>query len=158
MQCVLGAHARPQSKFGRVDLADDVSELGSGSQSLGVAPVTVPPPDWGVRIANCIPASLRDRRVGIFMDRAAWDIEIRDPLVEESNEAPHQSTLGLALFTEEEQIMTCQDRDHKFGNDRLIVTDDAWKEFVTVLQSGEEVIAEFVLDGLRLPTTGTQLG
>ena len=45
VQRVFDAHADAGGQLGRVDLADDVGELGAGREPLGVAVVAVPPGD-----------------------------------------------------------------------------------------------------------------
>jgi len=44
-QRLFSAHARPAQQPGRIDLADDVGELGARRQPLGVPLVTMPPGD-----------------------------------------------------------------------------------------------------------------
>ena len=61
MQGVLGRHAGAAGQLGRVDLADDVGELGARGQPLGVALLPRPPGDGDVvprgRSATSLPAA-----------------------------------------------------------------------------------------------------
>ena len=90
-------------------------------------------------------------RTGSSWTGRAGDVEVRDVLVEEAHERPHEPALGLALLAEEEQVVPGEDGDRDLGDDGVVVADDAGKERLVGLERGEEVVAEFVLDGLRLP-------
>src|SRR5262249_43656268 len=43
------------------------------------------------------------------------------------------------------------------GDDRVLVADDAGEQVVAALQGGEEVVAQLVLDGFRLPAAVAEL-
>ena len=53
--------------------------------------------------------------------------------------------------------MPREDRDDDLGNHRVLVADDAGEERLVGFHRGEEVVAEFVLDGFRLPAAFAEL-
>ena len=77
VQRLLGGHAGAGGQLGRVDLADDVGELGARRQPLGVALLARPPGDRHIVLRHLgqhdrLPAA-RDRLIRVFVDRAAGD-------------------------------------------------------------------------------------
>ena len=54
--------------------------------------------------------------------------------------------------------MLSQKRDVDFGNDGAVVADDAGEQFFAVGQHAQEVIVNFLLDGLGFPACAAQLG
>jgi hypothetical protein len=47
--------------------------------------------------------------------------------------------------------VTGEDGDVDFGDYSVLVADDAVEQVFTLFERGQEVVAEFVLDGFRLP-------
>ena len=80
VQRLLGRHAGAAGQLGRVDLADDVGELGARGQPLGVALFARPPGDghFVLRHARRRTAcqTLRDRLVGIVVQRGSGNVEV----------------------------------------------------------------------------------
>ena len=72
-------------------------------------------------------------------------------LVEEPDQRAHQSALSLPLLAEEQHVVAREDRDRDFRDHGVVVSDDPGEERLASLECGEVVIAEFVLDRLRLP-------
>src|SRR5206468_4212435 len=73
-----------------------------------------------------------------------------------AHQRTHEPALRLPLFAEEKQVMTGKQADVDFRNDRVLVADDAWKEFRAGRQHAEEVVANLLLDRLRRPATGAK--
>ena len=74
VQGLLGRHARAAGQLGRVDLADDVGELGARGQPLGITVLAAATRRWGSCPRAVSPSSSLarpgDRAVGVFVDRA----------------------------------------------------------------------------------------
>ena len=75
-----------------------------------------------------------DRLIRDPRGRAAGDVEVRDLVVEEADERPHQPALGLALFAEEEHVVPGEQGDVDLGDDGVLVADDAGKQLFAALQ------------------------
>ena len=58
----------------------------------------------GISASNPL-AHRGDRMVGVFVHRAAGDVEVGDLLVEEAGQQPHQPALGLPLLAQEEHVV-----------------------------------------------------
>src|SRR5579872_1271393 len=85
-------------------------------------------------------------------------VNVGNRVVEEANERAHEPALGLALFAEEKQVVAGDEREIDFGNDGVIVADDAGEEVFAGLEHTEEIVTDFLLDGFGNPAAGTQLG
>ena len=160
VQRLLGRHAHAAGELGRVDLADDVGELGARREPLGIAVLALPPGDRDVvlGVVGDEPlAGRRDRLQRIFVDGDAGNVEIRHFVVEKPHERPHQAALALAFFAEEEHVVAGEQGEVDFGDDRAVVADDAGKQLVAAGQRGEEVVVDFAFDGFRLPAALAQL-
>jgi hypothetical protein len=160
VQGFLGRHTRSGGEFGRVDLSDHIRELGPRCQPLGVPLLAVPPGDRDLVLGSCAEkflASPCDGPVGIFVDGASGDVEIWDELIQESDEGSHQPTLGLPLLPQKEHVVPRENRDNDLRDNGVLVTDDSGEKLVAPLQSSEEILPEFVLDGLRLPAALAEL-
>jgi len=162
---LLGRHRGTRHEARGVDLADHIGELGAGREALGVAIGPVPPRDadlLGRGGGEEFTTRARDRALGVLVDGAGGDIEVRDPRVEEPRQEPHEAALALALFAEEEHVMAGEDCVDHFGEHRVVVAEDAGEELAgRGARRGEcrdEVCAEFVLHGARAPAGGAEFG
>jgi hypothetical protein len=63
----------------------------------------------------------------------------------------------LPLLAEEEHVVGGQDRDADLGDHGVVVPDDAREQRPATLERFEVVVAEFVLDGFRLPARVPEL-
>ena len=73
-------------------------------------------------------AGPRDRLERVFVDRATGDVEVRDVLVEEPDQRPHEPALRLALLAEEQHVVPGEHRDADLGDDGVVVADDAGEQ------------------------------
>ena len=90
----------------------------------------------------------RPRVIGlirIFVDGAAGDVEIGNLVVEEADERAHQPALGLALFAEKEHVVPGEQGEVDFGDDGVLVADDAGEERPRRSGVAQEVVADLVL-------------
>ena len=71
---------------------------------------------------------------------------------------PHQPALGLALLAEEQHVVLGEDGDVELRDHGVVVADDAGVQLVAGLQLGQKVVVNLLLDGLRLPAAGAELG
>ena len=69
-----------------------------------------------------------DRAAGILVHRAARQVEVRNLLVQEPRQQPHQPALGLALLAQEQQVVLGDQADVDLRNHRVVVADDAGKQ------------------------------
>jgi hypothetical protein len=149
----------PAGQLGRIDLTDDVGELRPRGQPLRV-PLFPPPPGdryplrW--RVGDQPLAGRGDRLLRVFVDRRAGDVEVRDGVVEEADERPHQAALGLPLLAEEEHVVAGDQGDVDLRDDGVFVSDDAGEQFLAGLEHAEKVIADFLLDRLGPPAAFPQ--
>ena len=156
VQGFLGGHARPPRELGRVDLTDDISELCAGRQSLRVTLLARPPRDGDLVLGSgrdTFPAGLGDRVIWILMNRTSRNVEVWQILIEESNQRAHEATLGLPLFAKKEHVVFGDEAVVDLRDDRVVKPDNPGKQFVTCAQGGDEVVTQFVLDRLGLPST-----
>jgi hypothetical protein len=93
-------------------------------------------------------AGTRDRSKRVFVNRAAGDIEVRNLLVEETDEGTHQAALGLPLFTEEEHVVPGNDGEVNLWDYGIFVADDAGKKFFVFFQHRQKIIEDFLFDRL----------
>jgi len=157
---LLARHARAAGELGRIDLADDVGELRSGGQPLGVAFLSRPPGDrhlGGIALGHDLLADASDWFEGVVVEGNRRVVEVRHEFVEEPHELPHQPALGLPLLAEEEHVVPGDQGDVDLGNHRVVVADDSGKEFVAILQHAEEVAADLLLDTAALPAARPQV-
>src|ERR1035437_4366193 len=130
-----------------VDIADHVGngDVRSG-QLFDVAMVAVEPGDG--RIARFrghqIAAAAADGRVRVIVNFAAG--EVRSPLVEQAGELAEETGFGLPAQSEEDEVVARQDGVDHLRHHGILVSDDAGKERFAALNSGDQVLAEFVFD------------
>ena len=74
-------------------------------------------------------------------------IEVGNRLVEKADERAHETAFRLAFFAEEEHVVAGDQGEVDFGNDRVVVADDAGEEFLAGLEHAEEIVADFLFDG-----------
>src|SRR5262249_50626455 len=124
---LLGRHTRAGRELGRVDLADNVGELGARRQPLGVALLPRPPGDRDAlfgRLRDELLTRRGDRAVRVFVDRNAGVIDVGDELVKEADERAHQPALGLPLLAEKEHVVPGNEGEVDLRDYRIFVTDD----------------------------------
>ena len=93
----------------------------------------------------------------VFMDRDTWEIQIRDLVVQEPDQQPHQPALGLALFSQEKEVVPGNQPDVDLGNDGIFESDDAGKEVLAAAERPHEVVVDFAFDGLGDPAAFAEL-
>lgn len=86
------------------------------------------------------------------------DIQVGEVGVEEADEHAHEAALGLTLFAEEEHVVASEDGVDDLGDDGVFVAEDAGEEVVAAAEGGDEVVAEFDLDGAGDPTGAAEVG
>ena len=159
VQGFFGGHAGASGKAGWIDFADDVGKAGTGCESFGVALFARPPAYRNLVIWHFsdAPATLAgDRLVGIFMDGAAREIEIGEKRIEKPGKHPHDATLALALFTEEQDVMSGEECEADFGDHCAFVADHPRKQFFAGSEEFLEVVADFLFDRAGLPAGGAE--
>ena len=70
----------------------------------------------------------------------------RDRLIEQVDQAPRQSGLGLAALAEQDDVLPGQDRVFDLRNDCPVVANDAREELIAPSQPGNEVLAHLFTD------------
>ena len=131
----------------RIDLADEVgdSDIRRG-QLLGVALGAANPLDDRLvaLVADELAGILGDRGVGVVVDLAALDDG--DFFVQQVDHRADEAGLGLAPLAEEDQVMARQNGVLDLGDDGILVADDAREQLSALLDLGNKVAAELVLD------------
>ena len=89
-------------------------------------------------------ASLTNRRVRIVVDLAAFDR--RRSLVEQPYKLTQDPALSLSPKSKQDEVVTRQQRIDNLRNNRIVVTNDAWKYNFTPIEPGSQVLAQFVFD------------
>ena len=102
------------------------------------------------------PGRRRDRGVRVVVELAAADD--RQPLVEQADEQPRHAGLGLAALAEEHEVVAGEDRVLDRRQDRVLEADDGRQDLAARGEALEQVGAELLLDGPRLPARGPELG
>ena len=161
MNRLFGAEAGAADDPRGVDLADQIGELGSGGESFGISIIPMPPGDrhvFGVSIGDRPSAGPGDRRLRVFMDGRLRYVDVREPFIKKAREHSHEPALGLSLLTEEQQVVSRQNRQDDLRDDRVIETDDTRKEIFSPFQRRGEIRSEFLLHTPRAPTRGAKVG
>ena len=136
---------------GRLDRIDVADQVGNGhvgrGQLLAVTPRTADPFDGRVVpvFGNEVPGAPADRRVGRTVDLAARDRG--QVLVEQRDQGSQDTGLRLSPQSEENEVVPGQDRVDQFGDDGLLVTDDAGKDLFAAGKLDHQVVPHLVLDG-----------
>ncbi len=154
VQGLLGRHAHAAGQLRRIDLADHVGELRPRRQPLGIAKLPRPPGHRHLRrrtLRHQPLARLRDRVIGVFVHRAAGNVQIGNLLIEKPGQQPHQPALALTLGAEKEQVVAGDQAQVDLRDDRLVVADDAGEEFLAGGEHAHEVVVDLPLDRLGLP-------
>ena len=143
----------------RIDVANHVRNRHVRRRELlDVAVVTRHPHD-GQRVAlgpDARTAGSTDRVQRVVVDFASGNDG--DVLVEEIDETAKDATLRLSTESEQDEVVSRQNRVHQLGNNRVFVPDHAREQPLTSLQLAHEIVANLVLDGLGLRTVAlTQL-
>ena len=137
VQGLLGRHARAAGQPGGIDFADHVGKLGARRQPLGVAIFPRPPGNRHLgfgQLGHHLPAGGGDGPIGVFVDRTAWKVEVRQFRIEEAGNQPHQPALGLPLLAQKQQVVPGDQPDVDLGNDRVFIADDAGKQLLALRQ------------------------
>jgi hypothetical protein len=117
----------------RVDLADEVGDRDIGrGQLLGVAPDAWQPVDRGVipLLIDDGSAGRRDRLVRVVVEFAT--AEDRQPLVEQADQQPRHTGLGLPALAEEHEVVAGQDRVLDGRDDGVVEADDAGQDVAAI--------------------------
>src|SRR5438552_2789714 len=142
----------------RVDLADEVGDRDVGRrQLLAVAAVARDPDDLGrgVLLGEPRAAGAADRREGVVVDLAAGERGHRR--VEQGREEARHACLGLAALAEENDVLAREDRVLDLRHDALLVAHDPGEERLPAPEARDQVVAQLLLDRLRLPAAGPEL-
>jgi hypothetical protein len=144
----------------RVHVADQVTDAGVGrGQLLDVPQVPVQPADRQL-VAELTgePATTRaDRRGGVVVDLAPFDH--RGPLVQQRHQRAHQPCLALPALTEQDQVVTGKQGALELRQHGVVEPDDPGEGRLPGAQSGEQVLAELLLDragAVSLLTEGSE--
>ena len=131
MQRFFRAHACSCGKFRWINFADQICKLCSRRKSFCISLAAVPPCDWSIfwrRVCQHFASRACDRLLRIFVHRATWNVQVWQPLVKKIWKHSHQSTLALTLLAKKENVMSRNDRSCKFRQNRVVITQDAWKQ------------------------------
>ena len=160
VQRLLGRHADAAGQLGRVDLADDVGELGARAPAVRRSAARAATRRSGTSSSGSsatsrLPAA-GDRPIRILVDRQRRVVDVGNLVVEEADQRAHQPALGLALFAEEEQVVAGDQGEVDLGDDRVVVADDAGEQLVAALQHAQKVVANLLLDRFGNPAAVAQ--
>src|SRR5439155_19335943 len=100
-------------------------------------------------------AGRAERSRGIVVELAAP--YVRQVLVEQSGEEPRKARLRLAALTEEDDVLTGDDRVLECGQDRVVEADDPRDDRAILREPTEQVGAKLLLDGPADPARSAQL-
>ena len=137
VQGLFGRHAGAAGQLGRIDLADDVGELGARRQPLGIAGRARPPGDRHFFFGHAghqFLADPRDRVVRIVVQRGLGHVDVGNLVVEKPHQRPHQPALGLPLFAQEQHVVLGDQGQVDFRNHGVFVADDAGKQLVALAE------------------------
>ena len=141
----------------RVDVADQVRDAGVGGRELlGVALAAVPPRDRQVvaEFGGAPDRRRRDRLVRVLAEFRVGDH--RRPFVEQQVQGAQQPGLALPAFTEQDDVVTGQQRPFELWQDGVLEPDDPRPRIAPLTQRGEQIVADFLLDGQLHVPGGTQ--
>src|SRR5216110_2610489 len=119
-------------------------------RSRGIQTISTAPPFSAIRARQA-----PDRRERVVVDLAAGERGHR--LVEQRREEARHARLGLAALAEEDDVLTREDRVLELGHDALVVPDDRGEERLPAPKARDHVVAQLLLDRLRLPAAGPEL-
>ena len=88
--------------------------------------------------------------VRVFVNRQRGMIDVRNFVVEEADERAHEPAFGLTFLAEKEHVVAGEQGEVDFGNDGVVVADDAGKEVVAGLQHTQEVVANLFFTVLEI--------
>ena len=135
-------------RLDRVDIADHVGDRDVGSgELLDVALVAMQPRDGGLfaALGDQFEASPAGGAVRIVVDFTT--LHVRGKLVEQRGELPDEACFGLAAQTQKDEIVAGKNGVDYLRDDRIVVSQNAWKQGIAPLNLTDEIAAEFVLDG-----------
>ena len=160
MKGILGRHAHAPGQLRGIDFTDDVGKLGPRSEPFRVTLLPWPPADRDVTFVVALQklaGGLTERPQWILVEGRAGDLQEGNFVVQKFSQETHQATLALPFLAQEQHIVPGQQRETQFGNNRVVVADDARKKLLAIRQLANEVVVNLLLDGLRLPTGLPQL-
>ncbi len=138
---------------GRLDgvhVADEIRDRHVGRRELLPVPLGARNPRQGRVVALLreeAAAVLGDRQEGVLVQLAAGD---RGDLgVEQVDEHPQETRLGLPAQAEEKQVVLGQDRVVQGGKHGSLVTMDSLERVLALGQGAPEVLAKLLLDAAR---------
>src|SRR5690606_12149837 len=131
-----------------VDVADQVADRGVGrGELLAVALVPVLPGHRQL-VAQLLGEGLAASaggRVRVVVDLAA--VDDRGPLVEEPGDGADEPGLALAALTEQDQVVTGEQRPFEMGQDSVVEAHDAREPGFACTEPGQQVLADLGFDG-----------
>ena len=129
-----------------IDVADHVGDrhIGRG-ELLDVPGIPLQPPDRRAVTVRGDPgaADAADRIQRIVVDLASG--HHGNPLVEERDQRAQEACLRLPAQAEEDEIVLGEQRVDELGDDRIVVADDAAKEWFAAPQPFNEVLPDFLV-------------
>ena len=134
MQRLFGRHARTAGKFRRINFTDDVRKLGPRSKSLCVAIIPMPPLDrhlFWIICSDEVFGYLTDRIQRVLVKWSGVKIDVRNVLVQKTDQSTHQAAFRLPLFSQIQHVVLRQQRDVNFRNHSVFIANDPWIKLVT---------------------------
>ena len=156
VQSLFRRHAHTSDELRRIDLADDVGKLRPGGEPFDISLGAWPPADRDFARRDRSDELTTDscnRMIRIIVQRCVGMLDVWDLVVKESRERPHQAALPLSLLTEKEHVVSGDEGDIDFGNDRVFIADDAREKFLARGECSQEVVSNFLLNRFRNPAT-----
>ncbi len=137
-------------RLDRIDVADHVGDRDVGRrQLLDESRLARQPADRHpvAFLRDAGAARAADRRQRIVVDLAAR--HDRDLLVEQIDQTAKDPALRLTAETEQDEVVSRQDRVDELRDDGVVVADDAGEQRLARLQLPNEVVANFLFDRSR---------
>ena len=131
----------------RIDVADNIGNRHIGScQLFDKARIAIDPGDRrGILMQlNRLPAVRADRMIRIIVDfRTGND---RNLIVEKICKLANDAALCLATQAQQNQIVPREDRIDELRNNRLVIANNAGKQFLAPLEFANQIRAHLVFD------------
>jgi len=89
----------------------------------------------------------------VLVKRSSGNVEVRDFLVQKTDQPSHQATFGLAFFTHVKHVVTREQRDVDLGDHGAFVSHDPGIKVVTGSKLAEKVLSDLLLYRFRFPAT-----
>ena len=96
-----------------------------------------------------------DRREGVVVDLAAG--HLRQPFVEERDERADHARLRLTALSQEDQVVTTEQRVHQRREHRVVVAEHALADALAGAQAPQEVCAQLLADAAGAVATAAKL-